>query len=196
MVEQFANNATTTLSSGINASVTAIPLTSSQKFSATGNFRIVIDSELMLVTANNTGTNTLTVLRGQEGTAAVSHSSGANVSQIVTAGAITQMKLDTITVRTLSSTKTTTYTILSSDDIVLYNTSGGSFNIFLPATPISGEQHTILDVGGSNGGKPLTISGNGNNLVTAAGILSSSDSISTNYLPTVYLWNGSFWSLL
>lgn len=196
MVEQFANNPTSTLASGINASVTSITLVSTALFSTVGNFRIVIDSELMLVTANNTGTNTLTVVRAQESTIGASHSSGAAVAQIITAAAVAQMKVDTVTLRTLTSTKTSTYTISASDDIIPYSTSAGSFNIFLPTTPTSGEKHTIVDIGGTNGGKPLTISGNGNNIVTASGVLASSDSISANYLTTIYMWTGTFWSLM
>lgn len=196
MVEQFANNASTTLASGINASVTSVPLISSQKFSATGNFRIIIDSELMLVTANNTGTNTLTVVRGQEGTTAISHNSGTNVIQIITAGAIAQMKTDTVTIRALTSVQTTTYDINNTDDIVQFNSTSGSFNIFFPTIPNTGESHTILDVGGKAATNPVTISGNGKNVVTSSGLLASSDTLSTNYGSITYMYNGTFWSVL
>lgn len=87
--ETFANNANTTLNGGINNSTTTLTVASSTGFpSATSpnQFRIIIDSEIMIVTAIS-GT-TWTVTRGAESTTAVSHSSGAPVAHIVTAGAL------------------------------------------------------------------------------------------------------------
>lgn len=194
MTEQFANNATSPLASSIGSSDTSLTVTTGTPFSSSGNFRIVVDSEIMLVTARNS--NTLSITRGQEGTVAAAHNSGANVTQIVTAGAIAQLKVDTRTSRVITTTKTSQYFIQNSDEVIACNTSGGSFTVFLPNNPTSGEIHFILDVGGVFSGKPLTISGNGNNLVAAAGILTTADTISTNFLSTVYLWNGTFWSLL
>lgn len=94
MVEQFANNASSNLSSTINASVTSLTVVDGSAFSSSGNFRIIVDSEIMLVTARTT--NTLTVVRGQEGTVATSHNSGTQVVQIVTAGAIQKFRSDTV----------------------------------------------------------------------------------------------------
>lgn len=86
MTEQFANNATTTLNGGINNSTTSVVVLNGSPFSSSGNFRIIIDSEIMLVT--NVSGNTFTVTRGSESTVAVAHNSGATVTQIVTAAAI------------------------------------------------------------------------------------------------------------
>lgn len=81
--ERFANNITTTLNGAINAAVTALVVTS-----ATGvpspKFRILIDTEIILVTAATT-TNFSTIARAQEGTIAASHLDGATVTIIVTA---------------------------------------------------------------------------------------------------------------
>lgn len=93
MVEQFANNASSTLSSSIGSGDATLTVVSGTPFSSTGNFRIVVDSEIMLVTAR--ASNTLSITRAQEGTIAASHSSGVTVTQIVTAGAISQLKIDT-----------------------------------------------------------------------------------------------------
>lgn len=93
MSEQFANNASTTLSTAISStSATSITVTSVGTpgtpggFPSTGNFRILVDNEFMLVTSLS-GT-TWTVTRGIEGSTAATHSSGAQVTQIVTAGAL------------------------------------------------------------------------------------------------------------
>ncbi|MHB9044419.1 MAG: hypothetical protein ACYC35_00615 [Pirellulales bacterium] len=85
MAEQFKNLASTTLSDGIDDSVTSITVASAMGFTS-GEFRILIDSEIMKVTGVS-GT-TLTVARGQEGTAAASHTSSTAVYHILTAGAL------------------------------------------------------------------------------------------------------------
>jgi hypothetical protein len=79
--------ASTTLSAGINASVTTLPLVGTLSIpsyiSATyGGVRLVkIDSELIVVTGGN-GTNSLTVTRGAYGTTAAIHSAGAVVQPL------------------------------------------------------------------------------------------------------------------
>ena len=92
--ELFANNAVTTLDGGIDASQTSIDVVDGSLFPATGNFRLVIDSEIIIVTARVT--NTLTVVRAQEGTTGASHSSGAVVTLALTAGGFEQWAKDNI----------------------------------------------------------------------------------------------------
>jgi hypothetical protein len=92
--EQFANDATTSLASSANTTTTSISLTDASAFPSVGNFRVKADSEIMLATARSS--NTLTVVRAQEGTTAASHSGGATVSQILTAGALQQWGSDNI----------------------------------------------------------------------------------------------------
>jgi hypothetical protein len=84
--EQFSNNGETTLNGGINSSVTSLTATSGAVFPSTGTFRIRIDDEIMLCTARSS--NTLTVVRGVESTSAATHSNGATVSHVVTAGSL------------------------------------------------------------------------------------------------------------
>jgi len=86
------NDAFTTLNGAINNSVTTITVNSGSVFPSTGNFRIRIGDEIMLVTARST--NDLTVVRGQEGTAAASASNGADVIHILTAGGLTRWAQD------------------------------------------------------------------------------------------------------
>ncbi len=88
-VEQYSNLAQTTLGSGINNSVTSLTVASATAFPSAGNFRILIGTELLLVTAVS-GT-TFTVTRGVEGTTAASHSSGDTVSLIATAGGLSAL---------------------------------------------------------------------------------------------------------
>lgn len=91
-IEQFVNGASTTLSGNINSSVTSLTVASASGFPSGGNFRIIIDSEIMLVTAVS-GT-TFTVTRGADSTSAASHTSGASILAVITAGALTQFRGD------------------------------------------------------------------------------------------------------
>jgi len=101
MTEQFANNASSTLNGSIDNVTTTIVVANDTPFSASGNFRILIDSEIMIVTAHS-GTS-MTVVRGQEGTTAVAHTSGATVTQIITAGAIQQFRSDNVQINSYAN---------------------------------------------------------------------------------------------
>ncbi|HWB08628.1 MAG TPA: hypothetical protein VG826_05365 [Pirellulales bacterium] len=94
MREQFSNNAQTTLSAAITSTgATSLTVASATAFPG-AQFRILIDSEIMLVTAVS-GT-TFTVARGQEGTTAATHSSGANVAHILTKGSTQRFMRDNV----------------------------------------------------------------------------------------------------
>lgn len=92
--EKLANNAGSTLASSISNSATSLSVASAAGFPTSGNFRILIESEILLVTAVS-GT-TFTVTRGQEGTSAASHSSGVDVDHILTKGALNQLRGDAV----------------------------------------------------------------------------------------------------
>jgi hypothetical protein len=80
--EQYANTAKTTLNGAINAAVTSVVVSSAAAFPATGPFRILVGTELMLVTA--VAVNTFTVTRGAESTTAASHANGDDVTCVLT----------------------------------------------------------------------------------------------------------------
>lgn len=86
-MEQFKNLAQSTLAVDVNNSTTTLIVAIADLFPLTGEFRIIIDSELMKVT-NVTGT-TFTVVRGTEDTTAVAHTAGAKVTHVLTAEALT-----------------------------------------------------------------------------------------------------------
>lgn len=86
MSYQFSNNATTTLSGAITAGDTTLSVVSAAGFPASGDFTIVIDSEILLVTG--IAGSTWTVARGAEGTTAAAHSAGASVTHVLTAAAL------------------------------------------------------------------------------------------------------------
>lgn len=84
-VEQFANNAQTTINQngGILAGDTSVTVTSNTGFPANPSFRVVIDSEKILVTAGQGGL-TWTIQRGVENTTPANHANGATVTQVLT----------------------------------------------------------------------------------------------------------------
>lgn len=93
--EILKNNSATTLSADITStSATSFTVTDGSVFPATGDFHLLVDTEIMLCTARST--NTLTVVRGQEGTTAATHSNGAAVTLIVTAGVMQQYGRDNV----------------------------------------------------------------------------------------------------
>jgi hypothetical protein len=135
MVEQFVNDAGSVLASSIDNTVTSLSIVSASTFPASGNFRIIIDSEIMLVTAIS-GT-TLTVSRGQEGTTAVSHNSGASVDVVLTKGAMQQFRIDSNSIGTYSSRPTADSNLVgriyrTTDGPYIYRDNGSSWDAFGP----------------------------------------------------------------
>lgn len=90
--EQLLNAATTTVNEALDASETIITVTDGSVFPADGDYRLIIDSEVVLVTSRVT--NDLTVVRGLDGTLAVTHSNGVVIDTIVTASSFDQFLND------------------------------------------------------------------------------------------------------
>lgn len=80
--EQYANNSESILSVGISNTDLSLTVADGATFPSAGDFRILIEDEILKVTARST--NTLTVVRAQEGTTAVAHSGGVAVVQVLT----------------------------------------------------------------------------------------------------------------
>jgi hypothetical protein len=75
---QQAGQFTSTLSSGINASVTSLTMASSSSFPSSGT--VLIDNELITYTGNDNSGVLSGLTRGASGTTAATHSSGATVT--------------------------------------------------------------------------------------------------------------------
>jgi hypothetical protein len=87
MTEKFSNNAATTLSAAITTTAaTSCTVTDATAFPASGNFRVKIDGEILIVTV--VAGSTFTVTRGAEGTTAATHASGATVIHLLTKGGL------------------------------------------------------------------------------------------------------------
>ena len=101
IAEQLINNASTTLSSSATSSTTTLSVTTGSVFPSTGNFRLVVDTEIMLCTARSS--NTLTVVRGYESTTGASHASGSTISCVLTVGSVQSYLTDAVHNYSLSS---------------------------------------------------------------------------------------------
>lgn len=86
-VEQFANDIQTTLSAELTEGATTVKVESATGFPASAQYRIRIDSEIMIVTAG-TGTKEWTVARAAESTTAAPHLKSATVAHVLTAGGL------------------------------------------------------------------------------------------------------------
>jgi hypothetical protein len=90
--EQYANLAATTLSGNggsITSGATSMIVASASAFPTVGQFRVIVESEIMIVTAVS-GT-TFTITRGAESTSAASHNDGVAVTHVCTAGVMKAM---------------------------------------------------------------------------------------------------------
>lgn len=97
-LEIFSNLLTATLATGIDNVQTTLTITTptSGTIPTTGNFRLRIENEYLLVTGTGNGSTTFTVTRSIEGSTAASHSAGIAVKQVITAAALAQIRLDAI----------------------------------------------------------------------------------------------------
>jgi len=101
MAVKFSNNYSTTLSAGINSTTTTVVVQSVSGLPTLGvgdYTYLTIDTdtatptlEVIKVTAVNAGTNTLTVVRGQDGTTAASFSTGTKVELRVNAALLNDL---------------------------------------------------------------------------------------------------------
>jgi Tfp pilus assembly protein PilV len=100
------STAATTVSGSLSASATTLAVASAAGFPATAEFRVKIDSEVLLVTAG-TGTTSWTVTRGADGTTPATHNVGAAVT-LVERAAVTSCSGGGSPCTTLVPSKTST----------------------------------------------------------------------------------------
>lgn len=98
MTEQLINNVVTTLAANVGIGATTMVVASATGLPTSGNYRAVIAGEIILVTSRS-GT-TLTIQKGQEGTADVAHTSGDSVAFDLTAAGLIAAIGDQVTTHT------------------------------------------------------------------------------------------------
>lgn len=90
--EQLLNKASTTVAEPLDNSETTITVADGSVFPADGDYRLIIDSEVILVKSR--ATNDLTAVRGVDGTSAVTHLTGVDIDTVITAGGINKLLND------------------------------------------------------------------------------------------------------
>lgn len=162
MIEQFANDAESTLDGDIDDSVTSLDIASIGAFPTTGQFRIRIDDELLLVTA--VSGITFTVTRGVEGTTADSHTDTTSVVHVLTKAAREKWREDNVGSDTLANRPAAGRTgalFIPSDGLSIQRDSGAAWMSFGPVfrqiqppvvsdfTWVNQEGATAVDQGGT-----------------------------------------------
>lgn len=104
MTERLANNAQTTLVDAIDDvdDPAVFDVAIADNFPTDGNFRVIIGSEILLVTAVDG--NEFTASRAQEGTDIANHPAGSKITHILTAGGTQQFVDDRILLSVPSQT--------------------------------------------------------------------------------------------
>ena len=184
---KFANNAHSTLASGINTSATSITVASGHgaRFpSLTGSeffFATLIDSsnnlEIVKVTARST--DVLTVTRAQESTSAASFSSGDRIELRITAAGLGELITPSdIAFKNVANTwaaaqqgRTFTGNITGSTtlDFTYQNfivTATGNVTLANPSTEVAGQSGVIILIQDGTGSRTLSL---GTDYETAAG---------------------------
>lgn len=144
--EVFANNASTTLSANYTAASGTLSVTSASAFPTTGNFRILIGTNILLVTAVS-GT-TFTVVGGQEGTTDASATSGATVTHVITKGSLFALWS---TRPRFTNSSSAVYTIDSTGnnpDCLIFHNKSGNVSYLLPS-PSDGREFELEDFTGA-----------------------------------------------
>jgi hypothetical protein len=157
MTEQFANKADSTLNGAIDNSTTTIVVADGSRFPSTGNFRVLLGSDAVtgeIVIATARSSNTLTVIRGQEGTSAQSWADGTTATHILTAGAVYSLQ-QTLYGKTLHSSLETVGSPQDGYALTWVNTDGywaprpGSQWTTASATEIFTTKTVSIDEGGT-----------------------------------------------
>jgi hypothetical protein len=162
-VEQFSNAPQTTITEDLTDVETDVDVASFAGFPTAAQYRILIESELMLVTAG-AGTGTWTVTRGAEGTANVAHSSGATVTHVLTAGAIQQKRADDVATGAYSAIPAAAIAgrlYLPSDSYHISRDTGAAWAHWGPLFPMTPPPAAGSWTWVSQGGATVTQSGSG-----------------------------------
>ncbi len=80
--EQYSNDAVSTLTAAITSGATSLTVSTGTDFPSVGNFRLRIESEIVIATARTD--DTITIVRAQEGTTAAPHQNGVQVAVVLT----------------------------------------------------------------------------------------------------------------
>lgn len=175
MVEQFENNYTTLLNGAIDSDDTTIVVDAGPD-TMTGEFRVKIDDELIMV-GSVSGTTFSDCIRGIEGTTAASHSDNAVVEHILTAGSLEQGIINLISTRSgpidydiqsytggdISLTSTTPVAVSGPSDLIVRASTGDMIFLGIVAMPTAATAQSMrFDYATMVSGSPVNYLSSGN----------------------------------
>ena len=130
-MEQFTTitSSAPTLSGALTSSANTLTVSGGTGLPVSGTFRALIDAEILAVTSISG--STWTISRGQEGTTAASHSTGAAVNLIVTAAALNALPCIHSNGTEISNRRTLNFI----NGTVADNSGSNRCDITLPLTP-------------------------------------------------------------
>jgi hypothetical protein len=169
MAVKFSNNVKTELASAINSSATSISVTDASGFPTLSGsdftLATIVDTGnsalLEVVKVTGISSNTLTVVRAQEGTTARAFDSSDKVELRLTAGLL-ETAIDDASGGISYARVTANHTMVAGTGVIA-DTTGGAFTVTLPASPSVGDEVAIAD-GGSWGVAYLTVARNGSTI--------------------------------
>lgn len=134
--EQFVNDPGTYLTTGCTSSDLTITVVNASGYPTSGNFRIKIDDEIMIVTSVSGAVWTVT--RGAESTTATAHMGGAGVSHVFTAGGVTAFRADATMYGTYANRPTgfAGQTYYCTDSAYHFVHNGTSWQAFYRSIPV------------------------------------------------------------
>jgi hypothetical protein len=200
MTEVFNNYGPITLALACGISDPTITVTNASALSTLGNYRLLIDDEIMLATSL-TG-SVVSVLRAQEGTTAAAHSLSVPVEPIVSAGALNQLRADAGGLQGyVSVVNGTPETLSQTQQVAGCQSSGGTTVVNMPATPgptvVAGMRVLIFDDQNNASNNNIAVGGNGSNVEdpNAPGTFTSSVSIKVSSMAVMWVYDGTKWKV-
>lgn len=168
--DNATNNTSSAAQAGLTGSLINLTTVSAGSVTSAANQAVIFNNAGTLNLQGNTGLNFVV------GTATLSN--------------LTSSKFVTSVGRRIKVTTTTSspYTVLTTDEVVSIGTFAAPFTVNLPASPTTGDIYTIKDANGGATANNITVSGNGNNIDAAA-----TATISTNYGTLTVVYNGTKW---
>lgn len=195
MTEQFANFARSSLARACGTNDDVIYVANSSTFPALGDFRVVVQAfdasglnpisapEIMVVTSVG-GNGTFTVERGAENTTPIAFRSGAFVTHIITAGVMQALEAGSGggSSGTVIKVNSFPYAVPAQSGLTVYNiyAGGNAVTLNLPASPAANQISRFVDAGNTSSANPITINGNGNNIVAYGSGTNSSIQLAQN----------------
>jgi hypothetical protein len=167
-MEQYVNNAASTLAADITSSATSLTVASGDgtKFPSSGNFRLLIGTEILIAGARS-GDTISSLTRGAEGTAAAAHSTSDAVTHILTAGALDAVRAD-ICQTGADASKAASKAgalYLPSDGYVVYRDTGSALAAWGPLFSLSAPDNSAFT---ADYNSPTVVTTNGGIVISGA----------------------------